>query len=695
MVAVRDITGKQAAAYTDARLTTDYLTSAGTTSAIAAATTTLKSTMEGTGGSVKSAQDAATAAATAAGAKGKVLYQSSTPATSDRLTQNLWIDTTGSANTPKRWNGSAWVAVTDKIATDAAAAAAAAQTTANTVTANLTNNYYTKTATDSALAAASLSLESKIDATAYDALPSTFAEEGKYFSRSSNLAPASKQPLSSEVTFPIVDNVGKVLSVKFPTSGAVSIYQRGYLPYIAGHTYKLRVTLRHLGNVGTGNYLYRVIRKVDDEYNIITSHEGTWTSVAIKDAWETFEITYTATGDDAAWIYGGTTVPTGYDASGRELQIRLLEFTDVTEAAVVSATLTNNYYTKANTDSAIAASATTLNASIAGVSATVVSQGTALATLAGNASAGYLIKVQAGGNASILDLIAADGSEGSVSLARVSAEYIILDGTVSAAKLIVGNSKNMLVNSDFEQGLKCVTSYANGNGGAASVLSIRPATSTFTNGVRPVLEISQPTANTQGYFDAYLMDQDLNGTKYFDVDAGARYEFSAYISTHRCTAVVHIQFFDATGTALGSTSVSVPSNSGSSTDPLSWQRPVVFATAPATARYARIILRKMATTNGDTSSFLFAFQPMFALTTVNASQPQAYQASGLVYIDGGRIVANSVTAEKMTVSSLSAITATIGILRTATSGARQEIHSDKILIYDASNVVRVRIGNLS
>jgi hypothetical protein len=42
----------------------------------------------------------------------------------------LWIDTTGNANTPKRWSGSAWAVVTDKAATDAASAAAAAQATA-------------------------------------------------------------------------------------------------------------------------------------------------------------------------------------------------------------------------------------------------------------------------------------------------------------------------------------------------------------------------------------------------------------------------------------------------------------------------------------------------------------------------------------------------------------------------------------
>lgn len=81
------------------------------------------------------AQKANTAAAAAAGvANGKadVLIQSTAPATSMRKASTLWIDTTGGANTPKRWNGSAWVTVTDKAATDAANAAVKANTAAKT-----------------------------------------------------------------------------------------------------------------------------------------------------------------------------------------------------------------------------------------------------------------------------------------------------------------------------------------------------------------------------------------------------------------------------------------------------------------------------------------------------------------------------------------------------------------------------------
>lgn len=82
-------------------------------------------------GNHTAAMQAAQAASDAAGGKGKVIYGNVAPAVADRLAQNLWIDTTGGANTPKRWNGTAWIVVTDKAATDAAAAAATAQSTAN------------------------------------------------------------------------------------------------------------------------------------------------------------------------------------------------------------------------------------------------------------------------------------------------------------------------------------------------------------------------------------------------------------------------------------------------------------------------------------------------------------------------------------------------------------------------------------
>ena len=110
-------------------------TAANASSVATQAKATADSAAQSATDAANTAQKANTAAAAAAGvANGKadVLIQSTAPATSMRKASTLWIDTTGGANTPKRWNGSAWVTVTDKAATDAANAAVKANTAAKT-----------------------------------------------------------------------------------------------------------------------------------------------------------------------------------------------------------------------------------------------------------------------------------------------------------------------------------------------------------------------------------------------------------------------------------------------------------------------------------------------------------------------------------------------------------------------------------
>ena len=64
----------------------------------------------------------------------------------------------------------------------------------------------------------------------------------------------------------------------------------------------------------------------------------------------------------------------------------------------------------------------------------------------------------------------------------------------------------------------------------------------------------------------------------------------------------------------------------------------------------------------------------------------------------GNIIANhmlqasAVTADKLNVGSLSAISVNIGLLRTRTSGERVEMENNQIRVYDANNRLRVRMG---
>ena len=110
-------------------------TAANASSVATQAKATADSAAQSATDAANAAQKANTAAAAAAGvANGKadVLIQGTAPDASMRKASTLWIDTTNGANTPKRWNGSAWVAVTDKAATDAANTAVKANTAAKT-----------------------------------------------------------------------------------------------------------------------------------------------------------------------------------------------------------------------------------------------------------------------------------------------------------------------------------------------------------------------------------------------------------------------------------------------------------------------------------------------------------------------------------------------------------------------------------
>ena len=77
---------------------------------------------------------------------------------------------------------------------------------------------------------------------------------------------------------------------------------------------------------------------------------------------------------------------------------------------------------------------------------------------------------------------------------------------------------------------------------------------------------------------------------------------------------------------------------------------------------------------------------MLQANSVSADKIQALS------ISSDKLQADSVTADKLKVNSLDAITATIGTLRTKTSGARVEISDNLIQVFDDNNVLRVRLG---
>lgn len=85
---------------------------------------------------------------------------------------------------------------------------------------------------------------------------------------------------------------------------------------------------------------------------------------------------------------------------------------------------------------------------------------------------------------------------------------------------------------------------------------------------------------------------------------------------------------------------------------------------------------------------LLAYKPDGTGTPVQMLSLGTYNGQTVFLLNGG------IVAQSLAVDTLSAITANIGLLRMASTGARMEISSDAVRGFDAADVERVRVGKL-
>ena len=93
-----------------------------------------------------------------------------------------------------------------------------------------------------------------------------------------------------------------------------------------------------------------------------------------------------------------------------------------------------------------------------------------------------------------------------------------------------------------------------------------------------------------------------------------------------------------------------------------------------------------------TSAKIFAGAVTADKVATDAITSNKIAASSII---SSKIAAGAVTAEKISVSELSAISANIGTFQSAATGERVVIETDRIRVYDANNILRVIIGDLT
>jgi len=242
--------------------------------------------------------------------------------------------------------------------------------------------------------------------------------------------------------------------------------------------------------------------------------------------------------------------------------------------------------------------------------------------------------------------IAADTiTAGQIAAGAITASELAA-GSVLASKIGVGISQNMALNSDTAAGLIHYELGWRSWAGSPTPQYTVSSDPWQPLGMKAIALYVPGTPN--GIQDIYHKPKTVgNSYQLFPVVAGQRYEFSYYVSVHRCDAYAGLLFFGDDGSTqlLYVGGNAVPSN-GVSGRLASWTRASVFATAPSNAAYVMPIIR--ASFSGTQSDpYIFFTAVHFGDATPNQTELTPWSPAGGTIIDGTRIVTGTLNADKI------------------------------------------------
>jgi hypothetical protein len=264
----------------------------------------------------------------------------------------------------------------------------------------------------------------------------------------------------------------------------------------------------------------------------------------------------------------------------------------------------------------------------------------------------------------------------------------IAAGAITADLINVGVGTNLIPNATLaeragERGMPTGWGYSS----SVTISAVNFGTQfnptyTLVDGVTGFIEQTNADYNGHPFYDR----NSQQFSPIFSVTPGTRYEYHARLVSHRCMATVLLLFMDYAGNWL-STTAPAPAYQpgGNAMALLDYAKFGGFATAPANAARARVLIIKGATMPGQTTSYLFWTQPFCAVATSSQTVLSEYTPSGL---------GTKITPAGITTPNLSSLSATIGWLETVAFGGRVQMRDNVIKVFDENNVLRVQLGNL-
>ncbi len=312
----------------------------------------------------------------------------------------------------------------------------------STLSAAITAEASARATADSAEASLREALEASVTVTTnalkQAAIPETFEEGVDNLTASVTGAPSSVTTLATSAN--IVETTGDGRPV-VQVTGNNGYYLKNTLPVLPNQVWELEVEFRSTVADAGKNRIFLFAYGLGENWatNEGDINDGADVAADVLEQWYTATFRFTndssLSSDPSIDVYDAMTdwkhlrpriVHNAVAGTGTQ-QIRAVRFRNVTGDTVITAAIENNQSAIATETSARAAADSTLTASINGVSATVTTQGEAIADIEGNLVARYAIAVDGGGGGAFISLEDGTSTPGTITL---SASEITLDGDV-------------------------------------------------------------------------------------------------------------------------------------------------------------------------------------------------------------------------------------------------------------------------
>ncbi|MDM0006446.1 phage tail fiber protein [Variovorax sp. J22G73] len=282
--------------------------------------------------------------------------------------------------------------------------------------------------------------------------------------------------------------------------------------------------------------------------------------------------------------------------------------------------------------------------------------------------------------------------DGAVEARAIAADAVTADkikaGSVTVEKLDVTGGTNRAWNSEFIEQANNLPRQWNIGGNTLGWCAYAMNLSSWTVAAGNTHYIRQSA--TDGVTDiasksAYMLSDPI------PVTGGERYEYSAYVGVHRCSADINLYLYASDGTFITSAPLVAGQTDAQAAESFQggvlltgYKRIGGFILPPAGAATARLILRKSSHATGQTDSYLFWTKPFVAPCNPNQTRFSPYNVSGL---------GTYITPAGISTPSISALSANFGTFVTGNpAGLRTVITGSQTLVYDENNRLRVRMG---